>query len=76
VPALRAADRLPSGRDRLAPGSPAPRALAAAGERCAATGFLPAAGVGASNTMRAAAGLADELSRADAVTVSLALELY
>jgi 2-polyprenyl-6-methoxyphenol hydroxylase-like FAD-dependent oxidoreductase len=42
----------------------------------AAAGFLPAAGVGASNAMRAAAGLADELSRADAVTVSLALELY
>lgn len=42
----------------------------------AAAGFLPAAGVGASNAMRAAAGLADELSRADAVTVPLALKLY
>ncbi len=42
----------------------------------AATGFLPTAGVGASNAMRAAAALADELSRADAVTVPLALELY
>jgi FAD-dependent urate hydroxylase len=42
----------------------------------AAAGFLPAAGVGASNAMRAAAGLADELSRADAVTAPLALHLY
>ena len=42
----------------------------------AATGFLPTAGVGASNAMRAAAALADELSRADAATVPLALELY
>jgi FAD-dependent urate hydroxylase len=41
-----------------------------------AAGFLPTAGVGASCAMRAAAGLADELSRADAVTVPLALELY
>jgi 2-polyprenyl-6-methoxyphenol hydroxylase-like FAD-dependent oxidoreductase len=42
----------------------------------AAAGFLPAAGIGASTAMRAAAGLADELSRADALTVPLALELY
>jgi 2-polyprenyl-6-methoxyphenol hydroxylase-like FAD-dependent oxidoreductase len=42
----------------------------------AAAGFLPAAGVGASNAMRAAAGLADELSRADAAGVPLALKLY
>ena len=42
----------------------------------AAAGFLPTAGVGASNAMRAAAGLADELSRADAQTVPLALEVY
>ncbi len=42
----------------------------------AAAGFLPTAGVGASNAMRAAAGLADELSRADASSVPLALELY
>jgi len=42
----------------------------------AAVGFMPTAGVGASNAMRAAAGLADELSRADAATVPLALELY
>lgn len=41
-----------------------------------AAGFLPTAGVGASCAMRAAAGLADELSRADAGTVPLALELY
>ena len=41
-----------------------------------AVGFLPTAGVGASNAMRAAAGLADELSRADATTVPLAFELY
>jgi 2-polyprenyl-6-methoxyphenol hydroxylase-like FAD-dependent oxidoreductase len=33
-------------------------------------------GAGASYAMRAAAGLADELSRADAATVPLALELY
>lgn len=42
----------------------------------AAAGFLPTAGVGASNAMRAAAGLADELSRAGPATVPLALELY
>ncbi|HUZ34735.1 MAG TPA: hypothetical protein VMV17_00235 [Streptosporangiaceae bacterium] len=40
-----------------------------------AAGFLPTAGVGASSALRAA-GLADELSRADAVSVPLALELY
>ncbi len=38
--------------------------------------FLPTAGVGASNALRGAAALADELSRADARTVGLALELY
>lgn len=38
--------------------------------------FLPTAGVGASNAMRSAAALADELSRADARMVPLALELY
>ena len=42
----------------------------------AATGFLPTAGVGASNALRGAAALADELSRADAASVPLALELY
>ncbi len=42
----------------------------------AAVGFMPTAGIGASNAMRAAAGLADELSRADAASVPLALELY
>jgi 2-polyprenyl-6-methoxyphenol hydroxylase-like FAD-dependent oxidoreductase len=38
-----------------------------------AVGFMPTAGVGASCAMRAAAGLADELSRADAASVPLAL---
>ncbi len=42
----------------------------------AAAGFLPTAGVGASNALRSAAALADELSRADAATVPLAFELY
>lgn len=42
----------------------------------AGTAFLPTAGVGASNAMRSAAALADELSRADARLVPLALELY
>lgn len=42
----------------------------------AAVTFLPTAGVGASNALRGAAALADELSRADAKTVGLALELY
>lgn len=42
----------------------------------AAVGFMPTAGVGASNAMRAAAGLADELSRANGASVPLALELY
>lgn len=42
----------------------------------AAVGFLPTAGVGASNGMRCAAALADELSRADAAGVPLAFELY
>jgi 2-polyprenyl-6-methoxyphenol hydroxylase-like FAD-dependent oxidoreductase len=41
-----------------------------------AVSVMPTAGVGASNAMRAAAGLADEFSRADARTVPLALELY
>jgi len=39
-------------------------------------GFLSTAGVGASNALRSAAALADELSRADAQLVPLALELY
>jgi 2-polyprenyl-6-methoxyphenol hydroxylase-like FAD-dependent oxidoreductase len=42
----------------------------------AAAAFLPSAAVGASAAMRSAAALADELSRADAATVPLALELY
>lgn len=42
----------------------------------AGTAFLPTAGVGASNALRSAAALADELSRADASLVPLALELY
>lgn len=42
----------------------------------AAVAFLPTAGVGASNALRGAAALADELSRADASSVPLALELY
>ena len=42
----------------------------------AAVRFMPTAGVGASNAMRAAAGLADELSRANGASVPLALELY
>ena len=42
----------------------------------AAAAFLPTAGVGASNAMRSAAALADELSKADAERVPLALEMY
>jgi FAD-dependent urate hydroxylase len=42
----------------------------------AAAAFMPTAGVGASVAMRAAAGLADELSRADADTVPIAFERY
>ena len=42
----------------------------------AAAAFLPTAGVGASNALRGAAALADELSRADASSIPLALELY
>ncbi|MGD9633621.1 MAG: FAD-dependent oxidoreductase [Pirellulales bacterium] len=38
--------------------------------------FLPTAGVGASNALRSAAALADELSRADARLIPLALSLY
>lgn len=41
-----------------------------------ATGFLPTAGVGASNAMKSASVLADELSRADAATIPLALSLW
>jgi 2-polyprenyl-6-methoxyphenol hydroxylase-like FAD-dependent oxidoreductase len=37
---------------------------------------MPTAGIGASCAMRAAAGLADEMSRADAGGVRLAFELY
>ena len=40
------------------------------------TAFLPTAGVGAANALRCAAVLADELSRADAALVPLAIELY
>lgn len=40
------------------------------------TAFLPTAGVGASSALRSAAALADELSRADAHLVPLALDLY
>jgi 2-polyprenyl-6-methoxyphenol hydroxylase-like FAD-dependent oxidoreductase len=42
----------------------------------AATGFLPTAGVGASNAIKSAQVLADELGRADASTVPLALDLW
>ncbi len=42
----------------------------------AASGFLPTAGVGASNAMKSAAVLADELGRADAATIPLALKLW
>ena len=41
-----------------------------------AVAFMPTAGVGASVAMRAAAGLADELSGADAAAVPLAFERY
>ncbi len=50
------------------------RRIALCGDSAAA--FMPTAGVGASVAMRAAAGLADELSRADAATVPLAFERY
>lgn len=42
----------------------------------AGTAFLPTAGVGASVALRSAAALGDELSRADARLVPLAIELY
>jgi 2-polyprenyl-6-methoxyphenol hydroxylase-like FAD-dependent oxidoreductase len=42
----------------------------------AACGFLPTAGVGASNAMKSAAVLADELGRSDAATVPQALGLW
>lgn len=42
----------------------------------AATGFLPTAGVGASNSIKSAQVLADELGRADAATIPLALSLW
>jgi 2-polyprenyl-6-methoxyphenol hydroxylase-like FAD-dependent oxidoreductase len=42
----------------------------------AGTAFLPTAGVGASVALRCAAALGDELSRADARLVPLAIELY
>lgn len=42
----------------------------------AAVAFLPTAGVGASNALRGAAALADELSRSSASSIPLALELY
>lgn len=38
--------------------------------------FLPTAGVGASNALRSAAALADELSRADARLIPLAISCY
>jgi 2-polyprenyl-6-methoxyphenol hydroxylase-like FAD-dependent oxidoreductase len=42
----------------------------------AAAGVLPTAGVGASNAMRAAACLADELARANGAAIPQALALY
>ncbi len=42
----------------------------------AATGFLPTAGVGASNAIKSAGVLGDELSRCDAATIPLALSLW
>jgi FAD-dependent urate hydroxylase len=42
----------------------------------AGTAFLPTAGIGASAALRSAAALADELSRADARRVPLALDHY
>jgi 2-polyprenyl-6-methoxyphenol hydroxylase-like FAD-dependent oxidoreductase len=42
----------------------------------AATAFLPTAGVGASNAMRSAAALANELSKSDGSHAPLALEMY
>lgn len=42
----------------------------------AATGFLPTAGVGASNAMKSADVLADELGRADRETIPLALSMW
>lgn len=42
----------------------------------ASTAFLPTAGVGASNAVRSAAALADELSKTGAVLVPRALEMY
>ncbi|MDR2985877.1 MAG: FAD-dependent monooxygenase [Nocardiopsaceae bacterium] len=42
----------------------------------AGTAFLPTAGVGASAALRCAAALADELSRADASLIPLALDHY
>lgn len=41
-----------------------------------ATGFLPTAGVGASNAMKSASVLADELGRADRTGIPLALEMW
>jgi len=41
-----------------------------------AVGFLPTAGVGASNAIKSAAVLADELGRADARSIPLALSLW
>jgi 2-polyprenyl-6-methoxyphenol hydroxylase-like FAD-dependent oxidoreductase len=42
----------------------------------ASTAFLATAGVGASNALRSAAALAEELSKADGSSVPLALDLY
>ncbi len=42
----------------------------------AAVGFLPTAGAGANSAMRSAAALADELSRVNGQTASLALEMF
>ncbi|MGD9736237.1 MAG: FAD-dependent oxidoreductase [Solirubrobacterales bacterium] len=42
----------------------------------AGTAFLPTAGIGASSALRSAAALADELSRADARLVPLAIDHY
>mmetsp|Transcript_6197 Transcript_6197/g.17489 ORF Transcript_6197/g.17489 Transcript_6197/m.17489 type:complete len:392 (+) Transcript_6197:189-1364(+) len=79
-PVLRAVLSVPEGklypwqmRDIRAPRWHAGRLALCGDSACA---FLPTAGVGASNAIRAAASLADELSRVNADLVHVGLEVY
>jgi 2-polyprenyl-6-methoxyphenol hydroxylase-like FAD-dependent oxidoreductase len=71
---MRSASCSPGGCATCAHGSCARARIVLCGD--AGTAFLPTAGVGASAALRLAAAVADELSRADARLIPLALDHY